>query len=214
MSPPIDGPRDGPTASRGPVVPYAGTVTRRDRLDRLGLKGATIWFTGLSGSGKSSLAAAVEERLVADGRPAYRLDGDTLRTGLNADLGFGRAQRDENVRRVAHVAALFADAGVVALVALISPYAVGRLAARTLHQQAGLPFVEVYLSASAEVCAARDPKGLYARASSGELGSFTGVDDPYEPPAVPEVAIGPDRSLGEAVDVVLAALRSAEAPSA
>jgi bifunctional enzyme CysN/CysC len=205
VSPQVGG-REG---GGSPVVPHAGTVARVDRRDLLGLSGATVWFTGLSGSGKSSLAVAVEERLVASGRAAYRLDGDTLRTGLNADLGFGRAQRDENVRRVAHVAALFADAGIVALVALISPYAAGRLAARTLHQQAGLPFLEVYLSAPAEICAARDPKGLYARASSGKLSSFTGIDDPYEPPAAPEVAIGPERSLDEAADLVLGALRSA-----
>lgn len=201
----------GPEGSSSPVVPHAGTVTRGDRLDRLGLAGATIWFTGLSGSGKSSLAVAVEERLVTDGRAAYRLDGDTLRTGLNADLGFGRTQREENVRRVAHVAALFADAGVVALVALISPYVGGRLAARELHGQAGLPFLEVYLDVPAEVCASRDPKGLYARATAGQLSSFTGVDDPYEPPVAPDVSIGAECSLPEAVDLVLAALRTVDA---
>ncbi len=207
------GPGSGgePATGRGPIVPHHGTVTRRDRRDRLGLAGATLWFTGLSGSGKSSLSVAVEERLVAGGRAAYRLDGDTVRTGLNADLGFGRAQRDENVRRVAHVAALLADAGVVALVALISPYAEGRRAARELHREAGLPFVEVFLAVPAEVCAARDPKGLYAQASAGRLGSFTGVDDPYEPPLAPEVTVGPECSVAEATDRVLAALVRAEA---
>ena len=132
------------------------------------------------GRGNPRWPRASSERLVIQGRSAYRLDGDNLRTGLNGDLGFSRQDREENVRRAAEVALLFADAGVVAVVALISPYAESRRRARQLHEEAGLVFLEVYMAAQADVCARRDPKGLYAKASTGELGSFTGVDDPYE----------------------------------
>ena len=165
-----------------------------------------MWFTGLSGSGKSTLAAAVEERLVSSGRAAYRLDGDNLRSGLNADLDFSRAGREENVRRVAEVARLFADAGMVALAALISPYAAGRAWARRLHEDAGLRFIEVYLATPLDVCAERDPKGFYARASKGDMTSFTGMDDPYEPPASPDLVLGHHVPLADAVDEVLGAL--------
>ncbi len=188
------------------VTWHEGDVTRAEREAALGGPGATLWCTGLSGSGKSTLAAAVEQRLIAAGRAAYRLDGDNLRTGLNADLGFTREDRTENVRRVAEVARLLADAGLVAVVAVISPYAASRARARRLHEEAGLAFVEIYLDLSAEQCAARDPKGLYARAAAGRLGSFTGVDDPYEVPAAPEVTVAADTSLGAAVEQVLAAL--------
>jgi adenylyl-sulfate kinase len=165
-----------------------------------------VWFTGLSGAGKSTLAAAVEQRLVEGGRGAYRLDGDNLRTGLNADLGFSAEARLENIRRAAEVALLFADAGVVALVALISPYAEARLRARELHQRAAVPFVEVYLATSIEECARRDPKGLYARASAGNLVAFTGVDDPYEPPTAPDLVVPGNSSLQTSVDRVLETL--------
>jgi len=188
------------------VVWSVGRLTRRDRWRALGMRGATVWFTGLSGSGKSTLAAAVEEHLVANGRAAYRLDGDNVRSGLNEDLGFAPAEREENIRRVAHVARLFADAGVVALAALISPYAEGRRQARALHEDAGLRFVEVYVDTPVELCASRDPKGLYARAMAGEVPAFTGVSDPYEPPERPEVVIEPNLALASAVDLVLEAL--------
>jgi adenylyl-sulfate kinase len=188
------------------LVWSVGRLTRRDRWRALGTRGATVWFTGLSGSGKSTLAAAVEEELVACGRSAYRLDGDNVRTGLNADLGFTPAERDENIRRVAHVARLFADAGVIALAALISPYAQGRLEARRLHEEAGLRFVEVYVNTPLEVCAARDTKGLYARAQTGQLRSFTGVSDPYEPPTSPDLEVDHTVPLAEAVGRVLEAL--------
>ena len=164
------------------VTWHTGSITRAERASLFGAGGATLWFTGLSGSGKSTLAAAVEERLVLGGRGAYRLDGDNLRTGLNGDLGFSRDAREENCRRVSEVARLFADAGMVAIVAIISPYAESRQRARMLHEAVGLPFIEVYLAASADCCATRDPKGLYAQASAGHIGSFTGVDDPYEVP--------------------------------
>ena len=188
------------------VTWHPGSIERAERAASVGGPGATLWFTGLSGSGKSTVAAAVEQRLVASGRAAYRLDGDNLRTGLNGDLGFTRAEREENCRRVAEVARLFADASLVAVVAVISPYAASRQLARALHDQAGLPFVEVYLSASAELCAARDPKGLYQQATAGTIGSFTGVDDPYEVPLAPDLVLDPDVAVEDAVDLVIATL--------
>ena len=187
---------------------HEGKLSAEDRTAITGGRGATLWMTGLSGSGKSTLATAVEQRLVTDGRAAYRLDGDNLRTGLNGDLGFTRAAREENCRRVAEVARLFADAGLVAVVAIISPYALSRLLARRLHEEAGLPFVEVYMAASTSHCAMRDPKGLYAKANSGAITSFTGIDDPYEVPEAPEVVIEPGLSVPEGVETVLAALQT------
>ena len=170
-------------------------------------RGTTVWFTGLSGAGKSTLARAVEERLVAAGRACYRLDGDDLRTGLNGDLGFSPEARIENVRRVAEVALLFADAGLVALVSLISPYESGRRRARRRHEDAGLRFVEVYVATPLKVCAERDVKGLYAQASAGELEALTGVGAPYEPPSAPDVVVGHDDACFEdAVELVLEAI--------
>jgi bifunctional enzyme CysN/CysC len=151
-----------------------------------------VWLTGLSGSGKSTVAVALERLLVASGQPAYRLDGDNLRHGLNADLGFSTADRDENVRRAGEVAVLLADAGVVALVPLISPYRDGRDRARAAHGAAGVPFVEVYVDTPIELCEQRDPKGLYAKARAGEITGFTGIDDPYEAPTSPELRLTPD----------------------
>ncbi len=174
------------------VVWHPTTLDRDERAGALGNRGATIWFTGLSGSGKSTVAAACERLLVADGRPAYLLDGDNLRHGLNGDLGFSAADRDENVRRVAEVARLFADAGVVALVPLISPYREARRRARALHEAAEVPFLEVFLDTPLEVCEERDPKGLYAKARTGELTGMTGIDDPYEAPESPDLIITPD----------------------
>jgi bifunctional enzyme CysN/CysC len=188
---------------------HEGHVSRAERAERTGGVGATLWFTGLSGSGKSTVASAVERRLVASGRAAYRLDGDNLRTGINADLGFSRNERLENCRRVAEVARLFADAAIVAIVAVITPYAESRELARRIHADAGLPFVEVFMATPAEVCAERDPKGLYAKSSAGSLGSFTGVDDPYEVPEHPDLAIEPTVAVEDAVDLVLAALARA-----
>ena len=174
------------------VVWHPNSLDRDERAGALGHRGATIWFTGLSGSGKSTVAAACERLLVADGRPAYLLDGDNLRHGLNGDLGFSAGDRDENVRRVAEVARLFADAGVVALVPLISPYRVARDRARALHEAAGVPFYEVFVDTPLEVCEERDPKGLYAKARAGELTGMTGIDDPYEAPGSPDLVITPD----------------------
>ncbi len=174
------------------VVWEESLISREQRWSTLGNRGATVWFTGLSGSGKSSVAAACERLLMAAGRPAYLLDGDNLRFGLNGDLGFSIDDRNENVRRVSEVARLFADAGFVALVPLISPYRAARERARDLHEIAGLLFLEVYLDTPIEVCEERDSKGLYARARSGELTGFTGVDDPYEPPKSPDLVLSPD----------------------
>ncbi len=165
-------------------------VTRKRRRAMTGQSGATVWLTGLPASGKSTLAAEVERRLLDDGRMAYRLDGDNLRHGLCGDLGFSADDRAENVRRTAEAARLLADAGVVAVVSLVSPYRADRERARALHHDAGLPFIEVWLDTSLAVCEERDPKGLYARARSGELSGMTGIDDPYEPPLDAEVVCG------------------------
>jgi adenylyl-sulfate kinase len=167
-------------------------------------RGATIWFTGLSGSGKSSIANLVAYRLVHAGVATCRLDGDSLRRGLNADLSFTRDDRMENVRRVAHVACLLAGAGIVAVVSLISPYAEGRLRARQIHEEAGRDFLEVFVATPLEECERRDPKGLYALARSGDLSGLTGVDDPYEPPEHPELTLtDPSLCLEDSADLAL-----------
>jgi len=188
------------------VVWQVGETTRERRWEALGGPGATVWFTGLPSSGKSTVAAAVEARLLAAARPAYVLDGDNLRHGLNGNLGFSVADRAENVRRTAEVAALMADAGVVALASLVSPRAVDRAAARAVHTRAGLPFLEVWVSTPLEECERRDPKGLYARARAGEIPDFTGIGQPYEEPVAPDLEIGPALALDEATSRVLAAL--------
>ncbi len=171
------------------VVWHSSSVGRAGRAHA----GATVWLTGLSGSGKSTIAVELERQLVADGRPAYLLDGDNLRHGLNADLGFGDDDRRENIRRVAEVAALFADAGVVAIVSLISPFAAQRDQARAIHDGRELPFHEVFVDTPLEVCERRDPKGLYARARAGKLPQFTGIDSPYERPEHPDLLVTTDQ---------------------
>ncbi|WP_269453178.1 adenylyl-sulfate kinase [Yinghuangia sp. ASG 101] len=167
------------------------------RGDRPG-RGVTVWFTGLSGSGKSTVSVVAERLLVARGTAAYRLDGDNLRHGLNADLGFGEADRNENIRRVGEVARLFADAGVVALVPVISPYRADRDRVRALHERDGLPFLECFVDTPIEECERRDPKGLYAKARAGEIRDFTGIDAPYEAPLKPEVRLTPEDGDPEA----------------
>ena len=165
---------------------------RGERWAAVGLHGATVWFTGLSGSGKSTVAVALEDQLLGRGRPTYLLDGDNLRHGLNGDLGFSADDRHENVRRVGEVARLFADAGVVGLVPLISPYRVDRDRARAAHEAADLPFLEVFVNTPIELCEQRDPKGLYKKARAGEITGFTGIDDPYEAPEAPELVLTPE----------------------
>ena len=186
---------------------HAATVERTARWKRLGLSGATVWFTGLSGSGKSTIADAVAARLIERGRPTYVLDGDNVRHGLNADLGFSAADRAENVRRLGEVARLMADAGLVVLVPVISPYRGDRQQVRAAHEAAGLPFVEVYVDTPLEICEQRDPKGLYARARAGELSAMTGIDAPYEPPKQPDVHLRP-ASLADQTDAVVGNLES------
>lgn len=186
----------------GDITWHPGEVARDDRPSL----GATVWFTGLSGSGKSTVAMAAERALVAAGRPAYVLDGDNLRHGLNGDLGFSAADRAENVRRVGHVASLLADAGVIALVPLVSPYRQDRDRVRALHAEAGLPFVEVFVDTPIELCEQRDPKGLYKKARAGELTGFTGIDDPYEAPIAAELVLQPADGDADAMAASVLAL--------
>jgi bifunctional enzyme CysN/CysC len=169
------------------VTWHPGEIRPEDRPHR----GATVWLTGLSGSGKSTVAARVERLLVESGRPAYVLDGDNIRHGLNADLGFSDDDRRENVRRVGEVARLMADAGVVALVPVISPFRAGRDAIRGLHADANVSFFEVFVDTPIELCEQRDPKGLYAQARRGEITGFTGIDSPYEAPVAAELVLTP-----------------------
>jgi len=181
-------------------------LARGRRWETLGLAGATVWFTGLPAAGKSTIAGAVEERLVTAGRPALLLDGDDLRHGLNGDLGFDEAARSENVRRTAHVARLLAEAGTIAVVSLVSPYARDRRAAAGLHAAIDLPFIEVFVDAPLELCEQRDPKGLYARARAGELAGLTGVGSPYEAPTRPDLALHTD---SETVEIAVARVMQA-----
>jgi len=188
------------------VIWQEATVDRARRWEALGQQGATVWFTGLPGAGKTTIATAVEARLIDAGRSAYRLDGDNLRHGLCSDLGFSKGDREINVGRVGEIALLFADAGTVALVALVSPYTDCREKVRALHEREGLPFLEVFVNTPAEECVRRDPKGLYARARNGSLSGMTGVDDPYEAPRAPEVELTPELDVDAATAAVLAAL--------
>lgn len=176
--------------SKGKNIRWHSThVERREREQLLKQRGCTIWFTGLPASGKSTTAFTLEHELIRKGYLAYVLDGDNVRHGLNRNLGFSMEDREENIRRIGEVAKLFADAGVIVLTSFISPYRKDRDLARTLHNDAGLPFLEVFVDTPVEVCETRDPKGLYRKARQGEIKGFTGVDDPYEPPLAPEMAI-------------------------
>jgi adenylylsulfate kinase len=168
---------------------HEGHVTRDVRAALLKQKGATLWFTGLSGSGKSTIAFTLEHALVQRGRLAYVLDGDNVRHGLNKNLGFSAADREENIRRIGEVAKLFADAGVLTMASFISPYRKDRDVVRALHVEAKVPFIEVHLATPIETCEQRDPKGLYKKARAGQLKGFTGIDDPYEAPLQAEITI-------------------------
>lgn len=186
---------------------HAGAIARAERFEALGARGATVWFTGLSGSGKSTIAAALEAVLVRRGVRCYRLDGDNVRTGLNRDLGFDDRDREENIRRMAEVARLFADSGTIALVSAISPFRRDRELARSIHESdrdGPLPFVEVFVDTPMEVCELRDPKGLYRKARAGELRGFTGIDSPYEPPPHADLVLAPaERSVQTCVETCL-----------
>lgn len=167
-------------------------------------RGETIWFTGLSGSGKSTIAVALEKALHSLGKLSYRLDGDNVRLGINKNLGFSEEDRKENIRRIGEVAKLFGDAGIISLSSFISPYKADRDEVRELHEKAGLPFIEVFVDCSLEVAERRDPKGLYKKARAGEIRNFTGIDDPYESPANPEVHLHTDEmTVEQEVQLVL-----------
>jgi adenylylsulfate kinase len=181
---------------------HASHVTRAERERLLGQRGATVWLTGLSGLGKSTIAVAAERDLVSRGRLAYVLDGDNVRHGLNKNLGFNPADRTENIRRIGEVAKLFTDAGVIAMTSFISPYRSDRDGVRSLF--AAGDFVEVYVSASVETCESRDVKGLYQRARRGEIPEFTGISAPYEAPERPELVLDTNRqSVEESVTTLI-----------
>ena len=189
------------------VTWHMHTVSREERESLLKQKGVVIWFTGLSGSGKSTIANEVAYKLHSLGRLAYVLDGDNIRHGLNKDLGFSPEDRNENIRRISEVAGLFADAGVIAITAFISPYRKYRNFCRELAGKGR--FVEVYTKASLKTCEERDPKGLYKKAREGLIKDFTGVNAPYEEPEHPELVIDTDMyGVDESVDLVLKKLRS------
>ncbi len=188
------------------VVWEGEALGREQREALLGRRGATVWFTGLPASGKSTVARELVQALAERGVNAYRLDGDNLRHGLCGDLGFDHASREENIRRAAEVARLMADAGVVVVVSLVSPYRASRAMVRQLHSDAGLPFLEVWVSTPLEECERRDPKGLYARARRGELANMTGIDDPYEEPESPEIEVTMEMGARAGVEAVLTAL--------
>jgi 3'-phosphoadenosine 5'-phosphosulfate synthase len=180
-------------------------LPRKKRYAALNQKGVTLWMTGLSGSGKSTIASLLEEQLVLQhGKSVYRLDGDNIRTGLNRDLGFSKADRAESVRRVGELSCLFNDAGMITIVSLVSPYKNDRDAVRKRHKDQGIKFLEVFMDVPLTVVQERDPKGLYKKVAAGELKGFTGVDDPYEPPVDPEINLqNNDMSVQEAVDVIM-----------
>ena len=169
------------------IVPHGHTITKSDRRELLAQNSRIIWFTGLSGSGKSTIADKVEEMLNERGFLTYLLDGDNIRTGLNKNLGFSDEDRSENIRRIGETAKLFVDAGVVVLAAFISPFKADRKMVRELVDKS--EFIEVFVNCPQEICEQRDPKGLYKRARAGEIKNFTGVDSPFEIPDKPEIEI-------------------------
>ncbi len=184
-------------------------ITKTDRKKReemLGQKAVTLWFTGLSGSGKSTVADALEQKLCEMGKHTMLLDGDNIRFGLNSDLGFSEADRVENIRRIAHVCKLLNDAGVIVLASFVSPYAADRQKAKEIIGETA--FTEIYVSTPIEECERRDVKGLYKKARAGEIAHFTGISDPYEAPLSPDVAIDTSKlSLAECVERVLVSLK-------
>jgi len=183
---------------------HQGEITGEDRHSLLGQKGATLWFTGLSGSGKSTIAVALEKALFQRGKLTYRLDGANVRLGINKNLGFSAEDRTENIRRIGEIAKLFVDAGVIALSSFISPYQVDRQRVRELHAESGYPFVEIFVDCALSTAEERDPKGLYKKARAGEIKNFTGIDDPYEAPQSPEIHLRTDQmSLDEEVEIII-----------
>jgi len=186
------------------VTWHDGDITLEDRNALMGQKGATLWFTGLSGSGKSTVAVALEKALFERGCLSYRLDGDNIRLGINKNLGFSAEDRTENIRRIGEIAKLFVDSSVIALSSFISPYRADRDEVRALHAESGYPFVEVCVDCALEEAERRDPKGLYKKARAGEIKNFTGIDDPYEAPLAAEIHLRTDQmSLEEEVNVII-----------
>ena len=181
-----------------------GQISREDRFEILRQQGATIWFTGLSGSGKSTIAVALEQVLYDMRKLSYRLDGDNVRLGINKNLGFSEQDRKENIRRIGEIAKLFGDAGTIALSSFISPYKADRDEVRHLHETANLTFVEVFVDCSLAVAEERDPKGLYKKARAGEIKNFTGIDDPYEVPTKPEIHLKTDEmTVQQEVSIII-----------
>ena len=188
---------------------HEGNVTREDRVGLMGQRGATLWLTGLSGSGKSTIAVAVEQLLMSQGNFAYRLDGDNVRHGINRNLGFSAEDRTENIRRVGEISKLFADSGCIVLSSFISPYVKDRDLCRTIHKEAELPFIEIYVKCPLDVAEERDPKGLYKKARSGEIPNFTGISDPYEEPTQADLVLNTaELTLEEEVDRIMQYLQN------
>lgn len=184
-------------------------VTRSQRWNKHGLAGATVWLTGLSGSGKSTIATELARELLNTSRLAYILDADNIRHGLNSDLGYSDPDRTENIRRMAEVACLFADSGSVAIVPIISPFIASREHARKLHTDKNLQFIEVHVATPIDECERRDTKGLYAKVRSGQMTGLSGVDSPYEAPKSPDVVVGLDnQTLQESVMFILKKLQA------
>ena len=183
---------------------HEGDITREERNRFLGQKGATLWFTGLPGSGKSTIAVALEAALYERGKLSYRLDGDNIRMGINRNLGFSAEDRTENIRRIGEISKLFVDAGLLVLSAFISPYRADRDRVRKLHRDAGFDFIEIHVDCSLETAEQRDPKGLYKKARAGEIRNFTGIDDPYEEPENPEIHLRTDwMTLEREVEIIV-----------
>ena len=188
---------------------HSGEVTREDRYNVLGHKGATLWFTGLSGSGKSTVAVALEKELTARGKLCYRLDGDNIRLGINKNLGFSAEDRTENIRRIGEISKLFVDTGVIVLSSFISPYRADRDTVRALHDAGDMDFLEIHVDCALAEAEKRDPKGLYKKARAGEIKGFTGIDDPYEAPVKPEVHLHTDKmTLEQEVAILISELES------
>ena len=186
------------------VTRHEGDVSSADRRALLGQRGATLWFTGLSGSGKSTIAVALESALMSQNKLSYRLDGDNVRLGINKNLGFSAADRAENIRRIGEIAKLFNEAGVITLASFISPYREDRDQVRRIHQEMGLAFVEIFVDCDLASAEERDHKGLYKKARAGEIKNFTGIDDPYEAPDHPELHLVSDKmGLSDEVKIII-----------
>ena len=197
-----------PNSGTANIVWHPNRVTEQDRIQLLHQRGCVLWMTGLSGSGKSTIAVALESHLMQQGHAAYVLDGDNIRHGLNADLDFSPDARRENIRRIAHVAALLADAGLIVITAFISPYREDRNAARniinTSPEESIDRFREIFINTPLEVCEQRDPKALYAKARRGEISNFTGIQAPFEAPQSPDIEVlTATLSVPECVDSIM-----------